>query len=295
VREYLDHLRVERNLAQNSIAAYGHDLGRLGAFARARRRGVLALSHRDMADFLGALRRDGLSPRSVARAVHGVRGLYRFAVREGRLESDPTENLRTPRAFTALPRFLTPSQVEDLLAAPDVGQPLGLRDRAILEVLYATGLRVSELISLRARDVDLEVGLVTCFGKGRKERLVPLGEEAQQWVRRYLDLGRPRLMERPARRGRSSPLLFVSGRGSGLSRMGLWGLVRRHALAAGVADILTPHVLRHSFATHLLERGADLRALQAMLGHSDISTTQIYTHVTRERLRQVYDKYHPRA
>jgi integrase/recombinase XerD len=222
--------------------------------------------------------------------VHALRGFYRFTVREGRRRDDPMENLRAPRAFKALPRFLTLAQVDALLAAPALDTPLGLRDRALLEVLYATGMRVSELIGLRPADVDLQVGLLTCFGKGRKERLVPLGREAQRWIVRYLEEARGRLT-----RGRPSPTLFVNHHGGRLSRMGLWGIVRRHALAAGVARILTPHVLRHSFATHLLERGADLRALQAMLGHADISTTQIYTHVTRERLRRVYDQYHPRA
>ncbi len=296
VAEYLDHLSVERNLAPSSIVAYRHELDRLAAFARARRRKLVDLKQRDLTDFISHLRGRGLSARSVARAVHGVRGLYRFAVREGRIKADPMENLRAPRAFTALPRFLTADQVEALLRAPDVSQPLGLRDRAMLEVLYATGLRVSELIGLRARDLDRELGLLTCFGKGRKERLVPIGREAQAWVRRYLEDVREELVAGALRRGRATPdVLFLNHHGGRLSRMGLWGIVRRHAVAAGVAHVLTPHVLRHSFATHLLERGADMRALQVMLGHADITTTQIYTHVTRERLRQVYDKFHPRA
>jgi integrase/recombinase XerD len=290
-REYLDHLGVERGLSPLTLLAYGRDLRRLSTWARARGRDVLALRQADLADFLASLRAAGLSPRSVARAVHALRGLFRFAVREGRLDADPMENLRAPRAFKALPRHLSPSQVDALLAAPDVATPLGVRDRAILEVFYATGLRLSELISLRAADVDLEVGLVRAFGKGRKERLVPLGSEAQQWVRRYRDEVRPLL----AGERKPAAELFLSTRGARLSSMGLWGIVRRHAVAAGVERVLTPHVLRHSFATHLLERGADLRALQAMLGHADISTTQIYTHVSRERLRRVYDKFHPRA
>jgi integrase/recombinase XerD len=281
---------VERGLSPLTIVAYGHDLRRLAAFAQGRGRALLALRQADLAEFIGTLREAGLSARSVARSVHAVRGLYRFCVREGRLDADPMENLKAPRAFKALPRFLSPAQVESLLAAPDVDTPLGVRDRAILEVFYATGLRVSELISLRASDVDLRMGLVTCFGKGRKERLVPLGKEAQRWVERYLRDVRAGLS-----RGREASVLFLSNRGRRISRMGLWGLVRRHAVTAGVQAVLTPHVLRHSFATHLLERGADLRALQAMLGHADISTTQIYTHVTRERLRKVYDQYHPRA
>jgi integrase/recombinase XerD len=200
------------------------------------------------------------------------------------------ENLRAPRGARPLPRVLTSAQVERLMAAPDVSRRLGLRDRAILEVLYATGLRASELLRLRPADLDLHVGVLTAFGKGRKERLVPIGEEARKWVRRYLADERPRLV----RQGHA-PELFLSQRGRRLSRMGLWALVRRLALVAGVGRVLTPHVLRHSFATHLLEHGADLRALQAMLGHADISTTQIYTHVSRERLRRIYDQHHPRA
>jgi integrase/recombinase XerD len=291
-QQYLDHLRVERGLSPNTLEAYGRDVARLGAFAAARHRGLLDLAQADISAFIGQLRDEGLSARSVARGVHALRGLFRFAVREGMLVADPMENIKAPRAFQSLPRCLSMTQVEALLDAPDVASPLGIRDRAILEVLYATGLRVSELIGLRAGDVDLEVGLLTCFGKGRKERLVPLGSTACVWVRRYLaevrdELGRGR--------GRGAAVLFLSNRGGRLSRMGLWGIVRRHAVTAGVQATLTPHVLRHSFATHLLENGADLRALQAMLGHADISTTQIYTHISRERLRKVYDQFHPRA
>jgi len=281
---------VERGLAENSLLAYGHDLALLLEHAGERRRPILALKQGELADFIALLRSRGLAPRSVARAVHALRGFYGYAVREGRLEGDPMENLKAPRAFKALPRFLTTTQVEALLAAPDVATSLGIRDRAILEVLYAPGLRVSELIGLKPRDLDLEVGLLTCFGKGRKERLVPMGRAARQWVQRYLDTARPAFA-----RNRPAVRLFLSQRGGPLSRMGLWGIVRRHAVSAGVERILTPHVLRHSFATHLLEHGADLRALQAMLGHADISTTQIYTHVTRERLRKIYDQFHPRA
>jgi integrase/recombinase XerD len=288
--DYLDHLRVERALSPNTLEAYGRDLARLVVHAHRAKRSLLDLRQSDLTEFIGALRAEGLSARSVARTVHAWRGFFRFAVREGHLERDPMENLRAPRTFAALPRFLTPAQVEALLAAPDVGIARGVRDRAILEVLYATGLRVSELIGLRARDLDLEVGVLTCFGKGRKERLVPMGGEARRWVVRYLDDARPELAGE-----RAAAELFLNHRGGRLTRMGLWGIVRRHAVTAGVQATLTPHVLRHSFATHLLERGADLRALQAMLGHADISTTQIYTHITRERLRKVYDQFHPRA
>jgi integrase/recombinase XerD len=287
---YLDHLKVERGLSVNTLDAYERDLRELVAFAEARGSSILDLAQSDLVEFVGSLRDRGLAPRSQGRHVHSARGFYRFAVREGLLQRDPMENLKPPRAFQALPRYLTTEQVETLLRAPDVEVPVGLRDRAVLEVMYATGLRASEVIGLETVNVDMDLGVVRVFGKGRKERLVPLGREARRWVKRYLAEARGKLA-----RGRTLPVLFVSQRGAKLSRMGLWGIVRRHAVTAGVERVLTPHVLRHSFASHLLERGADLRALQAMLGHADISTTQIYTHVTRERLRQLYDRYHPRA
>jgi integrase/recombinase XerD len=289
VEAYLDHLRVERGLSPHTLEGYGRDLRRLEAHAREAGVSVASLGQAALAAYLGELRGEGLGPRSVARAVHALRGFYRFAVREGALPADPMENLKAPRAFKALPRFLSASQVEALLEAPDAKTGLGVRDRAVLEVLYATGLRVSELIGLRPADVELSAGVLTCFGKGRKERLVPVGGEARRWLERYL------VEVRPGLAASGAPWLFLSSRGGRLSRMGLWGIVRRHAVSAGIEGRLTPHVLRHSFATHLLENGADLRALQAMLGHADISTTQIYTHVTRERLRRVYDQFHPRA
>jgi integrase/recombinase XerD len=288
-REYLDHLHAERGLSLNTIAAYTRDLERLGVHAHAHGKGTPALDSADLAEFIAGLGATGLGPRSAARVVHAVRGFYRFLVREGRIDGDPMENLKAPRAFRGLPRYLTPGQVEALLAAPDTSTPLGIRDRTLLEILYATGLRVSELTGLRASDIDLQIGILTAFGKGRKERIVPLGSIASDWVQRYLAEARPRLGKR---RGDT---LILNHRGGRLSRMGVWAIVRKHATTAGIAATLTPHVLRHSFATHLLERGADLRSLQAMLGHADISTTQIYTHVTRERLRQVYDQHHPRA
>jgi len=290
LKAWLDHLRVERALAETTLVAYEHDLRRLAEHAAGRGRSLLELGQAEIAGFVASLRAGGLSPRSQARQVHAMRGFFRFAVREVVLERDPMENLRPPRTFRPLPRCLTPAQVEALLAAPRVATPVGLRDRAILEVMYATGLRASEVTGLRTANVDLELGLVRVLGKGRKERLVPLGRQARRWIREYLARARRRLS-----RGRELPQLFLSERGRALSAMGLWGVVRRHAVQAGVARVLTPHVLRHSFASHLLEHGADLRALQAMLGHADISTTQIYTHVSRERLRQVYDSFHPRA
>ncbi len=290
VAAWLDHLRVERGLAANTLVAYERDLRELAAFADERGKGVLELAPVGPRGLRGGLRARGLKARSQARHVFSMRGFFGFAVREGLVERDPTENVRAPRAFRGLPRYLNPAQVEALLKAPDTSTPLGLRDRAILEVLYATGLRASELTALALEGLDLELGVVRVFGKGGKERLVPLGREARRFVNRYLAETRTRF----AGEG-SSSLVFLSQRGGRLSAMGLWGLVRRHAVTAGIERVLTPHVLRHSFATHLLERGADLRALQAMLGHADISTTEIYTHVSRERLRQIYDKLHPRA
>ena len=291
---WLDHLRVERGLAENTLLAYERDLRALATHGEARGRSLVELGQADLAEFIGSLRERGLGPRSQARHLFAARGFYRFALREGLVARDPTENLRPPKAFRALPRYLTPAQVETLLAAPDVSNPVGLRDRAVLEVMYATGLRASELTGLTTEGVDMDLGVVRVLGKGRKERLVPLGREARRWVKRYAAEAREGFVRARAGGG-PSPLLFLSRRGGRLTPMGLWGLVRRHAVAAGIEKVLTPHVLRHSFASHLLERGADLRALQDMLGHADISTTQIYTHVTRERLRQLYDKFHPRA
>jgi len=290
VTDYLNHLRAERGLSSNTLSAYRSDLQKLQAWAASREQAIEAIKPRDIAAFLAHLRALGLSARSAGRAVHGIRGFFRFLVREEKLAEDPMENVRSPRPFKPLPRFLNRAQVEALLKAPDTSTPLGLRDRAILETMYASGLRASEVTHLRTDSIDPDVGLLRIFGKGRKERLVPIGSSALAAILRYEREGRAKLLKKKKTRE-----LFLNHSGEKLSRMGLWLIVRRHALAVGVAEILTPHVLRHSFATHLLENGADLRALQAMLGHADISTTEIYTHVTRERLRQVFDKFHPRA
>jgi integrase/recombinase XerD len=232
----------------------------------------------------------GLAPRSVARAVACVRGFYRFQFGEKKIAADPSEDLRAPRAWPALPKHLDLEAVDRLLAQPDTSTPRGIRDKALIELLYATGLRVSELLSLKPADVNLDAGYLTCIGKGDKQRLVPLGQEAGDWVRRYVADGRAVLL-----RARKSPWLFVNAKGGGrLSRVGFWKILKEYGVKAGVSRGLSPHVLRHSFATHLLERGADLRAIQMMLGHADLSTTQIYTHVLEARLRTVYDKFHPR-
>jgi integrase/recombinase XerD len=288
---YLDHLRVVRRLADHSVESYGRDLALLGRFAAGRRRSLTVLTRPDLEACVRELMADGYSPRSVARLVACIRGFYKFLVLDRRLAENPAADVHAPRAWPALPTYLSVEEVDKLLGAPDVGTPRGLRDRALIEVLYATGLRVSELVHLKAADLNLEVGYLTCIGKGSKERLVPLGDQAIQWVTRYLRDGRGRLLE-----GRTSPWLFVNGpRGAPLTRVGFWKLLKRYGQAIGVARELSPHVLRHSFATHLLERGADLRAIQMMLGHADLSTTQIYTHVLEARLRAVYDRFHPRA
>ena len=233
----------------------------------------------------------GKSPRSVARSVAAIRGFFRFAVLARHLDHSPADDLQAPRAWPALPKFLSVEDVEKLIQQPDVSTARGLRDRAMIEVLYATGMRVSELITLRAADLNLDAGYLSCTGKGNKQRIVPIGDHACDWVRRFVREGRPELLGR-----RSSPWLFVNARrGSGLSRVGFWKILKGYGRSAGLPRTLSPHVLRHSFATHLLEHGADLRAIQMMLGHADLSTTQIYTHVLEARLRAVYDRFHPRA
>ena len=233
---------------------------------------------------------EGRAPRSVARVVASVRTFYRYLVVHHGLEASPAASVRAPRAVRTLPKFLSSDEVEALLTAPDVSQPRGLRDRAMIELLYATGLRVSELVALRPADVNLGDGLLKTTGKGRKERLVPIGDEACAWVVRYVREARAALL-----RGRTSPHLFVNARGgTGMTRIGFWKVLRTYATPLGLARRLSPHVLRHSFATHLLDHGADLRAIQVMLGHADLSTTQIYTHVLDARLRTLYDRFHPR-
>ncbi len=286
---YLDHLRVERRLAPLTIESYSRDLAALGRFAEGAGMSIEVLSRQDLEAFVRSLMGSGLSPRSTARAVACVRGLYRFMVLDRRLESSPADDLRAPRAWPALPRFLSLEEVDRLIAAPDVSRPAGLRDRAMIELLYATGLRVSELVGLRAADLNLEAGYLTVTGKGDKQRLVPIGEQAVTWVRRYIRDGRAALLRR-----KSSPRLFVNARGGSLSRVGFWKLLKAYGVKSGVPRSLSPHVLRHSFATHLLDRGADLRAIQMMLGHADLSTTQIYTHVLDARMRAVYERFHPR-
>jgi integrase/recombinase XerD len=293
ITAYLDHLRVERRLSPHTIESYGRDLRALAAFANAAGRPVERLDRQALETFARQQRTQGLSPRSVARAVAAVRGFYRFLVLERHIEHSPADDLQPPRAWPALPRFLALEEVDALLAQPDVSTPLGLRDRAMFDLLYATGMRVSELVSVRTADLHFDEGYLTCIGKGNKERLIPIGEQAADSVRRYTRDGRTSLIA--GSKNRASSRLFVNARGGPLSRVGFWKILKRHGAAAGLAHTLSPHVIRHSFATHLLERGADLRAIQMMLGHADLSTTQIYTHVLEARLRAVYNRFHPRA
>ncbi len=290
VDAYLEHLRVERRLADLTLESYGRDLKALAAYAALVGRRPEALDRPALEQFVREQMIRGLSPRSVARMVASVRGFYRFLVLDRRLEGSPADDLRPPRAWPALPKFLSLEQVDTLIAQPDVSTPRGQRDRAMIELLYATGLRVTELVSVRQSDLHLTEHYLTCIGKGSKERLVPIGEQASDWIRTYQSGGRRVLLK-----GASSPRLFVNARGGPLSRVGFWKILKQYGRRAGLPRALSPHVLRHSFATHLLERGADLRAIQLMLGHADLSTTQIYTHVLEARLRTIYDRFHPRA
>ncbi|HEU4938345.1 MAG TPA: site-specific tyrosine recombinase XerD [Vicinamibacterales bacterium] len=290
IDEYLNYLRDVRRMSPNTVESYARDLAQLAEFADKRSSTVGELQRQDLEAFVRQLMSSGLAPRSVARTVACVRGFYRFIAAEQKRDSSPADDLRPPRAWAALPKFLSLEEVDRLLEQPDPSTPRGLRDKALIEVLYATGLRVSELVALRAGDLNLDEGYLTCIGKGDKQRMVPLGHEAADWVRRYLRDGRPALL-----RKKSSPWLFVNARDGGpLSRVGFWKVLKEYGIKAGVTRDLSPHVLRHSFATHLLERGADLRMIQMMLGHADLSTTQIYTHVLEARLRAAYDKFHPR-
>ena len=287
---YVTYLRDVRRMSPNTVESYARDLAALAGFAEKREQSVDALERRELEAFVRGLMSSGLAPRSVARTVACVRGFYKFLALEKKLDRSPADDLQPPRAWPALPKYLDIEEVDRLLAQPDPSSPLGLRDKALIEVLYATGLRVSELVELKAGDLNLEEGYLTCTGKGDKQRLVPLGHDAAEWVRRYILEGRPKLTRKRA----SNTRLFVNARGGPLSRVGFWKVLKGYGLKAGITRAISPHVLRHSFATHLLDRGADLRMIQVMLGHSDLSTTQIYTHVLEARLRTVYDKFHPR-
>jgi integrase/recombinase XerD len=291
IASFLTHVRVEKGLSSNTVAAYRHDLLKFDAFARKRKLGLEAVSRDDLVDFLAGLYRQKLESKTVARHLVTLRNFFRFAQIQELIPEDPSVTLESPKIRRNLPGYLRLEEVERLLNQPNVKLPIGLRDRAMLETLYSTGLRVSELIGLRVTDLDAKVGCVRCIGKGDKERIVPVGKKALAIVEKYLRDARPKLLGKVT----GNPALFVNRRGAALSRVGVWKILSAYGRLAGLRLALTPHMLRHSFATHLLERGADLRSVQLMLGHADIATTQIYTHVVEERLKQIYKAHHPRA
>lgn len=296
IKEYLNYLQIEKNLSPLSLAAYKLDLGKLTAWLKSSGRGqggqvaeqLIRLKRSDIALWVASLGRSKLSPRSTARALSAVRGFYHFLILDGHLNADPTAEINPPAAAANLPRFLTAEEMERLLLAPDTQTLQGLRDRAILELLYAAGLRVSELVNLRRRDFDDERGLLKCNGKGSKQRQIPIGKSALRWVFQY------RAAQIKYIGGKQLENLFAQDNGRPLSRQQVWRMLKVHSATAQLSDV-TPHTLRHSFATHLMQRGADSRSVQSLLGHSDLSTTQIYTHVTDARLRETYNKHHPRA
>ena len=286
IKEFITYIQVEKGLARHTLESYQRDLTRLDAWSNANKKQITELTRADLRKWIASLSREGLAPSSISRAVSATRGFFKFLLLDGHIKSQPAEDLDTPQRFSYLPKFLTEDEVNRLFAAPDVATEEGIRDRAILEVMYATGLRVSELVDLKAANVDTMAGLVVCRGKGNKERRVPLGKSAIHWLQQYAAV--------KAGYGKSTaPNLFLQ-RGRPFTRQIAWAMIKRHAETAGIKDV-SPHTLRHSFATHLLQHGADSRSVQALLGHSDISTTQIYTHITDIHLRSAYDRFHPRA
>jgi integrase/recombinase XerD len=291
IEGFADLLWMERGLSANTLSAYQSDLRALALWlARERGRGLAQASRIDLLDYLTVLSLAGRKPRSAARLVSCLRQFYQHLLRRGAIAQDPSARLDAPKLGRPLPKTLTEAEVDALLAAPPTDDPRGQRDRTMLEVLYATGLRVTELVTLAPQSVSLVQGVVRVVGKGDKERLVPLGEEAVDWLDRYLAAARPEILQ-----GRVCGYLFPTSRSCCMTRQGFWLLIKRYALEAGISKPLSPHTLRHAFATHLLNHGADLRVVQMLLGHSDLSTTQIYTHVARERLKQVHARHHPRA
>lgn len=285
-KEFLTYIQVEKGLARLTLESYERDLTRLQEWAAGNRKDVAELTRADLRKWIASLSREGLAPTSIARAVSATRGFFKFLMLDGHIKSHPAEDLDTPQRFNYLPKFLTEDEINRLFAAPNVATPEGIRDRAILEIMYASGLRVSEMVGLKQTDVDLLAGLVVCRGKGSKERRVPLGKSAIHWLQQYAAV--------KAGYGKSSsPLLFLH-RGKPFNRHLAWSMIRRYAEKVGIKNV-SPHTLRHSFATHLLQHGADSRSVQALLGHASISTTQIYTHITDQHLRSAYDRHHPRA
>ena len=287
VKAFLNFCRVEKGLAQNSIASYKNDLNRFSSFIQTR---VTEIAAEDLNRYVDSLYAAGMSPRSIARHIATLRNFYGFLTSEGAIATDPSEFLSSPRQWSNLPKYLNEEEVEKLIAAPPETKATGLRDRAMLEMLYATGLRVSELCGLETNAVERQLGVLRVLGKGNKQRMVPFGEAAGRALDRYMSEGRPQLLKR-----RASPYVFVTARASAMTRQCFWMLLKAYGRKVGITRRLTPHVIRHSFATHLVEGGADLRSVQSLLGHASLSTTQIYTHVTVARLKEAYDQAHPRA
>lgn len=285
-KEFLTYIQVEKGLARHTLKSYATDLKRLESWAAQSGKSLPNLTRADLRKWIASLSREGLAPSSIARAVSAARGFFRFLMMDGHIKTQPTEDLDTPQRFAYLPRFLTEDEIDRLFAAPDISTAEGLRDRTMIELLYAAGLRVSELVGLKQTDIEIHAGLVLCHGKGSKERRVPIGKSAIHWLRQYAAV--------KASYGADNSLFLFLYRGRPLTRQFAWSMIKRYAEQAGLQNV-SPHTLRHSFATHLLQHGADSRSLQALLGHSDISTTQIYTHITDRHLRNAYDRHHPRA
>jgi len=288
LKRFLDFLSVEKGLARNTVESYERDLRTYLLYTKGKSHDEITQT--DVISYLSHLSSSGLSTPSIARSLAAVRGFHKYLIIDGLARTDPTVNLETPRGWKRLPKTLSTSDVDALLAQPDTTTPIGIRDKAMLELLYATGLRVSELVGLGLQDINLERGFLTVMGKGSKERAVPMGEVAAAAVGQYLERGRAALLN-----GKESDCLFISSRRRGITRQMFWERIKFYSRRARIGVAISPHTLRHSFATHLLDNGADLRSVQAMLGHADISTTQIYTHVSRERLRKIHRKYHPRG
>ncbi|MBI5598681.1 MAG: site-specific tyrosine recombinase XerD [Deltaproteobacteria bacterium] len=290
--DYINVLAVERGLSRNTVESYGRDIGRYLRYIESIKRHPLKAAHEDVSAFLLRLRQGGLSSQSVARSLIAIRGFYRHLLKKGAIGDSPCSYVDIPKTTRRLPAYLTLNEVEGLLGASDTATATGLRDRAMIEVLYATGLRASELVNLRLNDLNLQIGCLTAFGKGNKERMVPLGGEAMKWLKRYIEDARPGILKNRM----TSRHLFITSRGSNMTRQNFWCMMKKYAVVARIdGDRVKPHIIRHSFATHLLERGADLRAVQEMLGHADISTTQIYTHVRKEMLKRLHREHHPRG
>jgi integrase/recombinase XerD len=293
IASFVVHAKVEKGLSLNTVAAYKRDLVKFDSFAKKHQLALESVTRDDLVDFLATLYREKLESRTVARHLVTLRNFFRFAQVHELITADPSANLESPKIRKSLPGYLRLEDVEKLLSQPDAKTPLGLRDRAMLEVLYSTGLRVSELVGLQVGDLDTKSGCLRCIGKGDKERIVPVGRKALAMVDKYMREARPTLLQQG--KALNTQAVFVNRRGVALSRVGVWKILSAYGRRAGLRVALTPHMLRHSFATHLLEHGADLRSVQLMLGHADISTTQIYTHVVEERLKQIYKAHHPRA